>query len=153
VYFDLAHAYRRQAARDRVAEAMQKHHPQVLVAHSLGSVVAYETLCAYPQLRTELLVTLGSPLAMQGVVFDRLEPAPCYGRAARPPGVGQWTNLADVGDPVAVPRGGLLKFFDGVDEDTTDHIALFDPHTVKSYLASAILGTRLAPYMFPHYRD
>lgn len=145
-YFDPARAHSRQAARDRVAEAVREHRPRVLIAHSLGSVVAYEALCAYPQLRAELLVTLGSPLGMPRVVFERLEPGPCNGRASRPPGVGRWTNIADVGDPVAVPIGGLQRFFDGIDEDTSDRIALFDPHTVKSYLACTALATTLAPY-------
>ena len=150
VYFDPDQAHRRQAARHRVAEAIGLHRPRVLIAHSLGSVVAYEALCADPALRVELLVTLGSPLGMPRVVFDRLEPAPCHGRASRPPGAVRWTNIADVGDPVAVPAGGLQPCFDGVDTDATESIAMFDPHTAKSYLACAALGTTLAPYLYAH---
>jgi hypothetical protein len=36
---------------------------RVLVAHSLGSVVAYELLCAHPEWPVRTLVTLGSPWA------------------------------------------------------------------------------------------
>ena len=148
VYFDPDQVHRRRAARQRVAEAIREHRPLVLIAHSLGSVVAYEALCADPALRVKLLVTLGSPLGMPRVVFDRLEPAPSYGRASRPPGATQWTNIADVGDPVAVPVGGLQPSFDGVDTDVTNVIAMFDPHTAKSYLACSALSTALAPYMY-----
>src|SRR6266536_4525637 len=67
---------RRAAARDRVASTIAEHAPQVVLAHSLGSVVAYEALWAHPELPVDLLVTLGSPLGMPDVVFDRLEPTP-----------------------------------------------------------------------------
>jgi len=147
VYFDPDQTGRRQAARQRVAEAVREHRPRILVAHSLGSVVAYEALRADPNLRVELLVTLGSPLAMPRVIFDRLEPAPDNGRAAHPPGVSRWTNIADVGDPVAVPVGGLQPFFDGQITDVADRIDMFDPHTAKSYLACASLTDALRPYL------
>jgi pimeloyl-ACP methyl ester carboxylesterase len=44
---------------------------EVVVAHSLGSVVAYEGLCAHPEWRVRGLVTLGSPLAIWNVILDR----------------------------------------------------------------------------------
>ena len=48
----------------------------VVVAHSLGSVVAYEVLCAKTDLAVPSFVTLGSPLGLPNLVFDRLEPKP-----------------------------------------------------------------------------
>ena len=59
----------------------------MLLAHSLGSVVAYETLWARPDLQIDLLITLGSPLGMPDVIFDQLDPAPIARRGQRPPGV------------------------------------------------------------------
>ena len=56
----------------------------MLVGHSLGSVVAYEALCANPEWPVRMLVTLGSPLGIPNLIFDRLEPAPLpdgHGRA------------------------------------------------------------------------
>ena len=45
------------------------------MAHSLGTVVAYEALHAHPGLHVYLLVTLGSPLALprrrQGAFLKR----------------------------------------------------------------------------------
>lgn len=128
---------RRLAAREEVARAIGEARDQdrvVVVAHSLGSVVTYEALWAHPELRVDLLVTLGSPLGMRGVVFERLNPVPAE-RGARPPGVRRWVNLSDVGDLVAVPRGGLAEDFDGVDVERTDlTIDEWDFHRVRSYL-------------------
>lgn len=50
--------------------------PRIVMAHSLGSAVAYEALHAHPELRPELFLTLGSPLALPRAVFHRLCPTP-----------------------------------------------------------------------------
>lgn len=132
---------RRAAARRTVADAIAARRPDVLVAHSLGSVVAYETLWAHQDHDIDLLVTLGSPLAMPGVVLPRLVPP-----ASRPPRVRRWLNIADVGDIVAIPRAGLRPDFDGVEADLSVVIGPWDFHTVGAYLrtpdvAKAILDT------------
>jgi hypothetical protein len=145
-YFDPKFGGLREQARQRVAEVVHRNRPRVLLAHSLGSVVAYEALCADPSLAVELFVTLGSPLAMHGVVFERLRPEP-IGRGIRPQGAALWVNIADHGDPVAVPRGRLPERFDGVDRDHETSIHLVDPHLAKSYLGCAELGQELAPYL------
>lgn len=128
---------RRQRVCDAVAETIAQHRPRIVIAHSLGSVVAYETLWQHPELSADLLITLGSPLAMPRVIFDRLDPAPSRGRGERPPGAAAWTNLADVGDIVAIPRDGLSPHFDGV---THDHPAIvigeYAFHQVDRYLAA-----------------
>ncbi|MFC9624862.1 alpha/beta fold hydrolase [Streptomyces sp. NPDC056930] len=64
----------RTAARERVQEQIGPD-THVLIGHSLGSVIAYEALCAMPGHPVEALVTLGSPLGMR-MVFDRLLPRP-----------------------------------------------------------------------------
>ncbi|MDF5755741.1 hypothetical protein [Spongiactinospora sp. TRM90649] len=123
----------RTAAREAVAAAIRDHRPEVVIAHSLGSVVAYEALWADPGLSVPTLITLGSPLGMNGVIFQRLRPAPEAGRGARPPGVKRWVNLADVGDLVAVPAD-LCSRFDGVEQSPPVRIARFDFHRVRAYL-------------------
>lgn len=62
--FDLNQVYRylhdsqvRYAAQARLAEAVNSK-SRVLVGHSLGSVVAYEALCAHPEWKIETFVTL-----------------------------------------------------------------------------------------------
>jgi hypothetical protein len=137
---------RRAAARGRVADAIAEHAPQVVLAHSLGSVVAYETLWAHPELSVDVLVTLGSPLGMPDVVFDRLDPAPDGQRGARPPGAARWVNLADPGDLVAIPRP-LARRFAGVDLDQDDLIHAFDFHRAAGYLSCAATRAVLVPYL------
>jgi hypothetical protein len=76
----------------------------VIVAYSLGSVVAYETLCANPSWSGINLVTLGSPLGIRRLVLDRLEPSPLGDKGLWPQSVTQWTNIADRGDVVALVK-------------------------------------------------
>ncbi|WP_433591485.1 hypothetical protein [Nocardia sp. CA-145437] len=79
---------------------------QVIVAHSLGSVVAYETLCTAAQADRDIpmLVTLGSPLGMGSLVLDRLRPAARNRTAVWPKPLRRWTNIADDTDIVAMVR-------------------------------------------------
>lgn len=138
----------RLSSREAVARVLRAAEPPVVVlAHSLGSVVAYETLWTNPEVPVDLLVTLGSPLALPWVVFPRLDPAPVDGRGARPPGVRRWVNLADVGDLIALPPKGVGDSFDGVAVDAETSIHLLDFHRADHYLASAALADTLAPYL------
>jgi len=49
---------------------------RVLVGHSLGTVVAYEALCAHPEWPVRTFVSLGSPLGISILIFELLRPAP-----------------------------------------------------------------------------
>lgn len=135
----------RTAARTDVAEAITRTEPQVIIAHSLGSVVAYETLWAHQHLQIELLLTVGSPLAMPDIVYDRLQAPPTD--RTRPPGVRRWINISDPGDIVAVPRGGIARGFTGLDADLTDAIHAFDFHRVTHYLSCAATQGVLAAHL------
>lgn len=139
----------RVAARSAVAETIRRCHPRVVLAHSLGSVVTYETLWAHPELAVDLLVTLGSPLALPYAVFPRLVPAPVSDRGCRPPGVGKWVNLADVGDLVAIPPRGISRSFTDVDADEHAAIHAFDFHLAANYLASRRLADHLRCFLAP----
>ncbi|WP_405590733.1 hypothetical protein [Streptomyces sp. NBC_01190] len=145
-YFDPESVDARPRARERVAEMLREHRPRVLMAHSLGSVVAYEALCAHPDLGVELFVTLGSPLAMRSVVFDRLLPTP-LGRGIKPPGAAVWVNIGDRGDPVAVPKHGISRRFLDVSRDRDTSIHLVDPHLAKNYLRCPELIEEILPYV------
>ncbi len=98
----------RRTVQERVAAEVGED-TCVVVGHSLGSVVAYEALCAHPQWPVQALVTLGSPLAIRNLIFDRLIPAPVAGDSgglagAWPGGVRSWVNVADAGDVVALVK-------------------------------------------------
>lgn len=150
-YLDDGVSARRLAARNRVAEFIRVRRPRLVIAHSLGSVVAYEALCAHPELQVEALLTLGSPLGMPDVVYHRLDPV-ADGKRRRPAGLGSWDNVADHGDLVAIPVSGLKPLFD-VDRDHEVSAGLFDFHRVSGYLGSRktasivadLLGLRSQP--------
>ncbi|MFD8688533.1 hypothetical protein [Streptomyces sp. NPDC059651] len=132
----LEHRERRESARELVSTTIARVRPRVVIAHSLGSVVAYEALWSADssEAPVELFLTVGSPLALPGAIFDRLDPTPLKKRGVRPPGAKRWINIADVGDLVAVPRL-LGRSFDGIEDDIETSIAAGDFHTFGNYLA------------------
>lgn len=144
VYRYLSSPARRAAARQEVAQAVEVSGADVVVAHSLGSVVAYEALHAFPDLGVTTFITLGSPLGLPGAVFDALDPAPNNGQGQRPPNVNHWINIADAGDLVALPRRLGDRF--PVTAHQELHMAVVDFHTLGMYLASGLTASALAPY-------
>ncbi|MFF9601725.1 serine peptidase [Streptomyces sp. NPDC014684] len=150
-YLRTQDAPERISAREEVAARIGRHRPSVLIAHSLGSVVAYEALHAHPELQPQLFLTLGSPLALPRAVFERLIPTPRSAhpnpRGQRLPGRTRWVNIADPGDPVAVPPR-LGKYFDGIAHDHTDVISPgFRFHHAANYLQCPATAATIAPYI------
>ncbi len=95
----------RAAACDRVRQ-MVGTDTRVVVAHSLGSLVAYEALCSMPEHGVRSFITLGSPLGIPNLIFDRIHPAPEQGVGRWPgePSSTAWTNIADARDVVALVK-------------------------------------------------
>ena len=137
----------RKAVRATVAAAVADHRPRAIVAHSLGTVVAYETLWEYPDLQVDLLLTLGSPLGMPSVVQARLIPPfdQATGRGARPPGVTTWLNVADRGDLVAA-AGTLADSFDGVTQLPDITIGQVAFHAATAYLRHPKVAAAITPH-------
>ena len=132
----------RETAISRVTDLVGPE-TRVIVAHSLGTVVAYEALCANPDWQVRALVTLGSPLGIRGLIFDRLIPAPKrdeFGalKGNWPGGVREWTNIADAGDVVALVED-LRPMFDGemVCAMVHNHAKA---HDVRPYLTAVETG-------------
>ncbi|CAL9333572.1 serine peptidase [Streptomyces sp. enrichment culture] len=138
---------RRAAARDEVLRVLHGTRPRAVVAHSLGSVVAYEALWHRP-VALDLLVTLGSPLGMPHVVFERLALGEGNEerKGERPPGVRRWVNVADVGDIVAIPRD-LPSRFPGIDDHHEVSLGLVASHKATRYLARPEVVDALAPLL------
>jgi pimeloyl-ACP methyl ester carboxylesterase len=116
---------------------------RVVVAHSLGSVVAYETLAAMPGHSVRALVTLGSPLGIGKLIFDRLEPNPDCGLGAWP-GTEDlvWTNVADRGDVVALEKDLRPRFGPRVINTVVHNGA--HAHAVSAYLTDKLTGAAIA---------
>jgi pimeloyl-ACP methyl ester carboxylesterase len=122
----------RDQARRRVLDTVTAE-TRVLVGHSLGSVVAYEVLCVEPDLPVTTFVTLGSPLGIPNLVFDRLEPEP-----GRWPNVGTWTNITDRGDVVALVKELRPLFGDKVTDVPVHNGA--KAHDMRPYLTTREAG-------------
>jgi hypothetical protein len=114
---------------------------QVLVGHSLGSIVGYEAACAHPEWRLRAFVTLGSPLAIRNLIFDRLRPPPVQDLGVWPAGIRQWTNVADSGDIVALVKQ-LAPRFGAVTDLIVDNGAT--AHDVIPYLTAKETGRAIA---------
>ncbi|WP_406230880.1 hypothetical protein [Nocardia sp. NBC_01009] len=139
-----------QVTRYLSDEAVRKHAQQqvldligpetrLVIGHSLGSVVAYEALHHAPGPVT--LITLGSPLALQSIIYPRLRPQP----PIVPPALARWENIADRDDIVAAHLD-LAPFFPPGPGGTvvpTTHPAIDNgaqPHDVAHYLTKRSVG-------------
>lgn len=116
---------------------------RAIVGHSLGSVVAYEVVA---KLDTDLplLVTLGSPLGLGTVVFDKVQPQP----PSFPSSARLWVNVADTDDLVAADPDLSSKFGASMPEGAEFRNPPVDngaqPHSAKHYLTKAVVGEPIA---------
>jgi hypothetical protein len=130
----------RRAAQNRVAAKVGSD-TRVVLAHSTGSIVAYETLCAHPEWDVHMFVTLGSPLGWR-LVFDNLKPPPQDGVGSWPGSTRRWTNIADTDDLVALEKRLATKFAGPVRDILVDNGAR--AHDLVRYLTSAETGRAIA---------
>lgn len=131
----------RRAVLDRVAAAASAE-TRVLVGHSLGAVVAYEALHALRLPQATALITLGSPLGMPRVIFDRLTPRPVDGAGRWPHRLRTWVNVADMGDVVANPKRLDPRFEGSVDDRLVHNGAR--AHEARPYLTAPATGEAIA---------
>jgi hypothetical protein len=131
----------RAAIQQRFAEAVTAD-TEVVVAHSLGTVVAYEALNAHPEWNITNLVTLGSPLGIRNVILERLIPP-----ARWPRSVTAWTNIADRADFVALVKRLQPIFGSPLTDIEISNGATF--HAVARYLTSRDTGAAVAAGVQP----
>lgn len=115
--------------------------PFTLIAHSQGSIVAFEVLASLKRtqnINVESFITIGSPLGIQEVQDFVTEQA----ALVVPSCVKRWLNFAAPLDPVAFDKG-LANDFDP-DGFISDDVIInrsfmrgegFDPHSAIGYLA------------------
>jgi pimeloyl-ACP methyl ester carboxylesterase len=123
--------------RDEVADAVDakvrsslETGPCIVVAHSLGTVVAFKLLRAQTQ-DVPLFVSLGSPLGLMSVQSALKRPR------VKPSGVGRWYNGLDPNDLVTLGKSLTSETFapdiiNKVDIDNGD-----EPHWIERYLQNA----------------
>jgi hypothetical protein len=104
---------------------------RMIIAHSLGSVVAYEALRSNPDWPVRTLVTLGSPLGL-GTIVERLVP-PVGAGDGWPGAVDRWVNIAARQDAVAMVKT-LAEVFDPRVEDRSCANPRLKAHDATWYL-------------------
>jgi len=131
----------RAEVRECVAKAITAD-TVVVVGHSLGSVIAYETLAHNKRDAAVTLVTLGSPLGIRNLIFDHLWPRPADGKGEWPGAVLRWINVADRGDVVALVKR-LAPLFDERIDDRLVHNGA-TAHDARPYLTAVETGSAIA---------
>ena len=138
------------AIRDRVSAAIPTGEPIIVLAHSLGTIVAYDVLASRPELDVRLFLTVGCPLGIANVqrrIGDRSGPP-----ARIPAGVAAWRNFADAFDPVALELTLADEFLprDFIVDAIVDNKALLN-HDLVGYLETAeVAGTIAAAVGVDH---
>jgi hypothetical protein len=133
----MADQTKRQQIQDRLIACISDD-TRIVIGHSLGSVVAYEVIAAHPEWKLEVFVTLGSPLGIHNIIFERLLPRPRGGVGAWPGQIKHWVNIADGGDVVALNKK-LASLFG---REITDHLIYngATAHNVLPYLTAKETG-------------
>jgi hypothetical protein len=108
----------REVIIERLAETLKKHKRKkiFLVAHSMGSIIAYDAIRYYtPEIKIEILATIGSPLGQEYVV-NKMQSETTHDESEKfvvPENIRLgWYNFADAEDQVAVNHH-LAKIYKG----------------------------------------
>lgn len=87
-------------------EARDAGRPILLIAHSMGSVIAFDALWQMSRanrevMKIDLLLTMGSPLG-QRYLQKRIKGRDAIGAARYPDNIQRWVNLTSLGDLTAI---------------------------------------------------
>lgn len=140
----------RNILKTSLRKARDADRPILLLAHSMGSVIAYETLWQMSRATREpmyvdLLVTMGSPLG-QRYIQRRLKGGDAIGSVRYPNNIKRWINLSAEGDMTAIDPtlrtdfGAMVR--DGLVESIVDRKiyswfrldGVLNPHAEYGYL-------------------
>ena len=87
-YLYLSNPHFIHTVHTRLHEHLHGTKPNIVIAHSLGSVIAYNYLIQHPELKIQALITLGSPLAFRIIQCHLQQPI------QRPAALyGDWINF------------------------------------------------------------
>ncbi len=123
-------SHTREMLKMPLRAAWESGRPVLLVAHSMGSVIAYDALWEMSRetrddVRIDLLLTMGSPLG-QSYLQRRILGRDRSGGERYPDNIRRWVNLSAVGDMTAVNpylgkgfgemvQRGLVEYIDDIE--------------------------------------
>lgn len=142
--------------------------PVLVIGHSLGSVIAYDALWELTHeedfVQTVDFISLGSPLGLK-FVQARLLGADRFGAARYPHLIGQWHNIAAIGDVISLDPeladnfhemqelglvDGITDHFEGIFTHYRDDLEGLNPHRSYGYLIHAVTAARVAEWWARH---
>ncbi len=141
----------RYAFRKRLLDILQKHKQKkiMIIGHSMGSVIAYDTLTQYvPKLKIDTFITIGSPLGFPLIIKKILtEQHKEINLKAKLPTPGNitsaWYNFSDLHDKITLdydladdysPNLLNIKPIDVIVNNTYEYNGQKNPHKVYGYL-------------------
>jgi hypothetical protein len=124
----------RQMLKMPLRAAIEAKRPILLIAHSMGSVIAWDSLWQMThderdRVNVDLLLTMGSPLG-QRFIQRRLQGHREIDEKRYPDGIRRWINLSAVGDLTAVDPGLADDFAEMVKRGLIDSI---EDHVLHNY--------------------
>ncbi|MEE4013417.1 hypothetical protein V1T76_15200 [Roseibium sp. FZY0029] len=119
-------------AVDNLVRPYLKESPQVVITHSLGTVVAFKLLREIQKSGTDieipLLITMGSPLGLEA--FKKKLGPPRF----KPASVKRWLNFYDPSDFVSLGKALHREFATGIEDDGTVDNFTDNAHGIIGYL-------------------
>ncbi len=117
----------------------------IVVAHSLGTVVAYDVLNTHPEIAISSFVTLGSPLGLSPFIYNALLPEIQNPQKHPFPAsiIGNWSNFYDPEDIVALVPILAPLFPDASSKfvaSTQVQNNPDDPHSLTGYLIQMLVA-------------
>jgi hypothetical protein len=116
----------RQMLKMRLRAATQADRPILLIAHSMGSVIAYDSLWQMSREQRDdvcidRFLTMGSPLG-QTYMQKRIHGHAEKGADRYPTNIRRWTNLAAIGDLTAIDPVLANDFSEMVDQGLVEEL-------------------------------
>ena len=148
--------------------AMDRNDSILVIAHSLGTMIAYDTFCKFSHMgeyrprytdkQIDLFVTIGSPLGDE-TVKRNLKGMQVHGERRYPSNIGRWINIAAEDDFIAHDENVADDFRHMTDWRLVDSIEDYriynlavrngksNPHHGAGYLIHPVLSDVLAAWL------
>lgn len=156
----------RESVKIPLRAAWEANRPILLMGHSMGSVIAYDSLWQmshnrHDDLNIDLLLTMGSPLG-QNYIQRRIKGHDESGVARYPNNIWRWVNLSAVGDMTALDPhlredfGEMVELgqIDSIDDvDLINYFRLdgeLDVHAEYGYLVNETTAQVVASWWRTH---